>query len=170
VGVTPVADSVVTGAFDVTNPVADADTKHYQVTVPDDPIITKAARFSLDSDDDNADLDLFVYLDGDLVDLSASGSADEQVTLVAPDPGTYDVYVNGFATPGGSTSYHLANFVVTDVDAGNTTLTPNPVPPPAQLGDPSTVTASWAGLDPAMRWFGVISYAGADVVTFLSVG
>jgi subtilisin family serine protease len=170
VGVTPVADSVATGAFDVLNPVADADTKHYQVTVPDDPIVTKAARFSLDSDDDNADLDLFVYLDGDLVDLSASGSADEQVTLVGPDPGTYDVYVNGFATPGGSTSYHLANFVVPDVDAGNTTLSPNPVPPPAEIGDPSTVTASWTGLDAAMRWFGVISYAGSDVVTFLSVG
>jgi hypothetical protein len=167
VGVTPIADSVTTGAFDINDPVADADTKHYEVVVPAG---TVAARFSLDSADDTADLDLFVYLDGEFVDLSASGAADEQVTLLAPEEGTYDVFVNGFTTPGGSTSYGLANFVVGPSDAGNLTLSPNPVPPPATLGDPSTVTGTWTGLDPAMRWFGVISYDGSDVVTFFSVG
>ena len=109
VGVTPIADSVTTGEFDINAPVADADTKLYHVVVPAG---TKAARFSLDSVDDTADLDLFVYSGGDFVDLSASGAADEQVTLLDPAAGTYDVYVNGFATPGGSTAYGLANFVV----------------------------------------------------------
>jgi hypothetical protein len=167
VGVAPIADSVTTGEFDINNPVADADTKHYEVVVPAG---TVAARFSLDSVDDTADLDLFVYLDGDFVDLSASGAADEQVTLLNPAEGTYDVFVNGFTTPGGSTSYNLANFVVSSADAGNLTLSPNPVPPPAVLGDASTVTGSWAGLDPARRYFGVISYDGSDVVTFFSIG
>ena len=37
-----------------------------------------------DAADDTADLDLFVYRDGELVDLSASGAADEQVTMLAP--------------------------------------------------------------------------------------
>jgi hypothetical protein len=167
VGVTPIADSVVTGAFDINAPVADADTKVYHVDVAAG---TKAARFSLDSVDDTADLDLFVYLDGDFVALSASGAADEEVTLLDPAEGSYDVYVNGFATPGGSTAYGLANFVVGQADLGNLTLTPNPVPPPAELGDPSTVTGSWTGLDPAKRYFGVISYDGSDVVTYFSVG
>jgi len=167
VGVTPVAGDVTTGEFDIADPVADADTDRYTVTVPAD---TKAARFDLDSLDDTADLDLFVYLDGEFLDLSASGAADEQVTLLAPDPGTYDVYVNGFATPGGSTGYSLANFVVPPVDAGNSTISPNPVPPPGELGTPSTVTVSWAGLDAAQRWLGVISYSGSDQVTYLSVG
>jgi subtilisin family serine protease len=166
-GVTPIADSVAAGPFDINNPVADAGTKVYHVDVQAG---TKAARFSLDSADDTADLDLFVYLDGEFVDLSASGSADEEVTLLNPDEGTYDVYVNGFATPGGSTSYGLANFVVADTDAGNLTLSPNPVPPPAELGQPSTITGSWSGLDPAMRYFGVISYDGSDAVTYFSVG
>ena len=138
VGVTPIADSVTVGEFDINNPVVDADTKKYTVNVP---VGTKAARFSLDSGDDTADLDLFVYKDGEFVDLSASGAADEQVTLDNPADGDYDVYVNGFTTPGGSTSYGLANFVVGPADAGNLTLSPNPVPPPATLGDPSTVTA-----------------------------
>jgi hypothetical protein len=167
VGVTPIADSVTTGAFDINAPVADADTKLYSVVVPAD---TKAARFSLDSVDDTADLDLFVYLDGDFVALSASGAADEEVTLLAPEAGTYDVYVNGFTTPGGSTAYGLANFVVGSADLGNLTLSPNPVPPPAELGTPSTVTGTWTGLDPAKRYFGVISYEGSDVVTYFSVG
>jgi subtilisin family serine protease len=167
VGVTPISDSVVTGEFDINAPVADADTKVYHVDVAAG---TKAARFSLDAADDTADLDLFVYLDGDFVDLSASGAADEQVTLLDPAEGTYDVYVNGFATPGGSTAYGLANFVVSPADAGNLTLSPNPVPPPATLGDPATITGTWTGLDVAKRYFGVISYAGSDTVTFFSIG
>ncbi len=81
VGVTPIADTVVSGAFDINAPVADADTKVYHVVVAAG---TKAARFSLDSVDDTADLDLFVYSGGDFVDLSASGAADEEVTLDNP--------------------------------------------------------------------------------------
>jgi hypothetical protein len=164
VGVTPIADSVATGAYDADAPVADADTKHYTVTVPAG---TKAARFSLDSLDDSADLDLYVYQGGTLVALSASGSADEQADMLSPAAGTYDVYVNGFDTPGGSTAYELANFVVPDADAGNASVTPNPVS--VTVGQPTTLTFSWTGLDTAQRWFGVLSYQGADDVTLLSV-
>jgi len=165
VGVTPAADSVAPGAFDINDPVADADTKVYHVDVAAG---TKAARFSLDSADDTADLDLFVYLDGELVDLSASGSADEEVTLLSPEEGTYDVYVNGFATPGGSTSYGISNFVVPDSAVGNATVAPDPAA--VTVGVPVTLTASWTGLDTAKRYFGVISYADANSVTFFSVG
>ncbi|MBC9822623.1 S8 family serine peptidase [Terrabacter sp. MAHUQ-38] len=165
VGVTPQADSVATGPFDSAHPAADAGTKVYHVTVPDG---TKAARFSEDSSDDTADLDLYVYRGGTLVGLSASGSADEEVTLANPTAGTYDVYVNGFATPGGSTSYAISNFVVPTASAGNASVAPNPFA--ATTGVPTTLTASWSGLDPAMRWFGVISYSGADDLTYLSVG
>jgi subtilisin family serine protease len=165
VGVTPIDDSVTTGPFDPTAPAAGAGTKLYHVTVPAG---TTAARFSLDSNDDTADLDVFVYRSGTLVGVSASGSADEQVTLLAPTDGTYDVYVNGFATPGGTTTYKLANFVVDASSAGNATVTPNPAP--ATQGVPLTLTASWSGLDPAKRWFGVIDYTGTGSVTLLSVG
>jgi subtilisin family serine protease len=164
VGVTPTAGSVATGAFDTVTPVSDADTKLYSVVVPAG---TTAARFSLDSLDDTADLDMFVYKGGTLVALSASGSADEQVTLSAPAAGTYDVYVNGFATPGGSTAYEISNFVVPPATVGNATVTPDPAP--ATVGVPVTLTASWTGLDVTKRWFGVISYAGSSSVTYFSV-
>jgi subtilisin family serine protease len=165
VGVTPVADSVSTGAYDIDDPVADADTKVYHVDVPAG---TRAARFSLDSADDTADLDLYVYLDGEFVDLSASGSADEEVTLLDPDEGTYDVYVNGFTTPGGSTSYGISNFVVPPASVGNASVSPNPAA--VTVGEPLTLTANWTGLDPAKRWFGVINYAGTTSFTYFSVG
>ncbi|MFL5669448.1 MAG: S8 family serine peptidase [Chloroflexota bacterium] len=162
VGVTPVADSVTVGAFDATAPVADADTKVYHVEVPAG---TRAARFSLDAVNDSDDLDLYVYKAGTLVDLSASGSADEQVTLVDPAAGTYDVYVNGFA---GTGAYAISNFVVPTAAAGNATVTPNPAS--VTQGTPATLHANWTGLDPAKRWFGIINYTGTDTFTFFSVG
>jgi hypothetical protein len=165
VGVTPVADSVISGPFDTAAPADDAATNKYSVIVPAG---TKVARFSLDSDDDTADLDLFVYKGTTLVALSASGAADEQVTLLAPEAATYDVYVNGFATPGGSTAYHQSNFVVGSASAGNGTVTPNPAS--VTSGSPTTLTANWTGLDPAKRWLGLVEYSGATDVTVLSVG
>jgi hypothetical protein len=166
VGVTPIAESVGTGEFDINAPVADGSTTRvYPVVVPAG---TVAARFSLDSDDDTADLDLYVYKAGVFVDLSASGAADEEVTLRAPAAGTYDVYVNGFTTPGGSTSYLLSNFVLDSTDRGNLDVAPDPVPAPATLGQPSTVTATWTGLDTTQRYFGVISYTGSDVITYFA--
>jgi hypothetical protein len=109
-----------------------------------------------------------VYLGGKLVGLSASGAADEQVTLVDPADGTYDVYVNGFATPGGSTSYGLANFIVPAASEGNASVTPNPAS--VTQGVPITLSAGWTGLDPAKRWFGVINYSGTSSFTLFSVG
>ena len=164
VGVTPTADSVGIGPFDTTAPVADADTDVYHVVVPAG---TRAARFSLDADASSDDLDLFVYKGGTdtLVDLSASSSGDEQVTLIDPAAGTYDVYVNGFAGVG---AYHISNFVVPAASAGNGTVTPNP--DPVTQGTPSTLSANWTGLDPAKRWFGVINYTTTNVFTYFSVG
>ncbi|GAA2375375.1 S8 family serine peptidase [Dactylosporangium salmoneum] len=163
VGVTPVADSVAAGPFDTANPVAGTATKVYHVTVPSG---TKAARFDLVSNDKTADLDMFVYRSGTLVALSASGSADERVTMNAPIPGTYDIYINGFATPGGSTSFGISNWVVPNTNAGNLSVSDGPV----TAGTPVTLTATWAGLDPAKRYFGAISYAGASNVTYIAVG
>ena len=165
VGVTPEAGVVTTEAFNSDAPVAGPGTKHYAVAVAEG---SKAARFSLDSDDNTADLDLWVYKDGQFVTLSASGAADEEVTMLAPAAGTYDVYVNGWATPGGSTTYKLSNFVVGSTSAGNASVSPSPAS--VTGGTPTTLTASWTGLDVAKRYLGVVSYSGADDVTLLSVG
>ncbi|MDT4942208.1 MAG: hypothetical protein QOJ34_2297 [Pseudonocardiales bacterium] len=164
VGVTPQADSVISGAIDTTAPVADADTKVYHVAVPAG---TRAARFSLDADDDTMDLDMYVYRAGHVVGASASGSADEQVTMLDPIAGTYDVYVNGFDTHGGSGTYHLSNFVVPSAAAGNASVSSGVS---VVQGVPTTLTATWSGLDAAKRYFGVINYTGTTSLTLFSVG
>ena len=88
--------------------------------------------------------------------------------MLDPAAGTYDVYVNGFDTPGGSTAYHIANFVVDAASAGNASVTPNPAS--VTVGVPVTLSANWTGLDPAKRYFGVINYAGTANATYFSVG
>jgi hypothetical protein len=164
VGVTPTADSVTIGNFDFENPNADADTHLYVVNVPAG---TRAARFSETADTAGDDIDLYVYKHGTntLVDLSASASGDEQVTLINPAAGGYDVYVNGFAGVG---AYHISNFVVPATPpAGNGTVEPNPANVTA--GVPTTLSANWINLDLTQRWFGVINYTGTSDVTLFSV-
>jgi hypothetical protein len=55
--------------------------------------------------DQQADLDLYVYLDGVLIGQSADGDAEEAVSLTDPAPGTYTFEVDGYAVPSGSTTY-----------------------------------------------------------------
>ena len=70
---------------------------------------SEAARFTLDAANDAADMDLFVYSAADaaceqLTDVagqSATGTADEQVTLLGPEPGFYLVEVDPFAAAPG---------------------------------------------------------------------
>jgi hypothetical protein len=157
---TPNADTVTAGAFDPA--VTGAATKKYTVAVAAG---AKAARFSLDAANDGTDLDLYVYKGGTLVALSASGAADEEVTMLAPAAGSYDVYVNGFA---GTSAYVLTNFVVGNVDAGNLVISPDPAT--VTSAQPVTLTATWSGLDAAKRYLGVVSYSNASDVTLVSVG
>ena len=134
------------------------------------------ARFDLDAADDTADLDLYLYpvVDGKLgpnyVALSATGSADEQINLVDPTPGTYVALVDGYATPPGADTVDFTetNYVVTpDTTLGNLTVTPNPVPTVA--GEPATFTVSWSGLDPSTPYLGWLGYSGSDATTILTV-
>ena len=157
---TPNADTVTAGAFDPA--VTGAATKKYTVVVAAG---AKAARFSLDAANSGTDLDLYVYQGGTLVALSASGAADEEVTMLAPAAGTYDVYVNGFA---GSSAYVLTNFVVDSVDAGNLVISPDPAT--VTSAEPITLTATWSGLDATKRYLGVVSYSNASDLTLVSVG
>jgi subtilisin family serine protease len=52
-----------------------------------------------------ADLDLYVFLGGAMVGASADGDSEEAVSLLNPAPGTYEVLVDGFDVPAGTTQY-----------------------------------------------------------------
>ncbi|WP_326599042.1 S8 family serine peptidase [Streptomyces sp. NBC_01803] len=55
--------------------------------------------------DPGADLDLYVYLDGEEVGASTSPTDDEVVRFDDPAAGTYTIEVHGYAVPSGSTTF-----------------------------------------------------------------
>jgi len=135
---------------------------------------TKVARFDLDATNDAADLDLYVYRTdtaGALVSLegqSATGAADESVTLTDPVAGSYRVYADGFsAATGESTiSYRYDEFLVGATGVGNLAADPNPLP--VQQGQTTSFNATWSDLS-AGRYLGLFDYEGSLAPTYLYV-
>ncbi|MBL0747761.1 S8 family serine peptidase [Nocardioides baculatus] len=137
---------------------------------------TKFARFDVDATNDGADLDLYVYrlnAAGQPVALagqSATGSADERVTLTNPTAADYLVEVDGYAAASGESgiAYRYDRYVVTGATTlGGFAADPNPVP--VVQGQPTSFNAVWSGLDPAARYLGVLEYEGALAPTFVTV-
>jgi subtilisin family serine protease len=143
------------------------DEFQYTVEVPEG---TKYARFDLDAVDDTADLDLIVYLlDAEGTPVagwqSASGSADERVNLVDPEPGTYLVIASIF-TANPPTAFDLRTFTVTP---GGEPLTLEPPVLAGVQGEPISYTASWAGLDPFSVYLGLVTYGETGAFTAIDV-
>ena len=83
---------------------------------------------------------------------SATGSADESVTLSSPTKGSYRVVIDGFAAAQGESSiaYRYDDFVLPSTGGvGSLTASPNPVP--VTQGESTQFTASWSGLDAVHR-------------------
>ncbi|MEV8452111.1 S8 family serine peptidase [Streptomyces sp. NPDC052095] len=55
--------------------------------------------------DTNADLDLYVYLDGKVVGKSTTAGSEEAVSLAKPAAGTYTVQIDGYDVPSGTSTY-----------------------------------------------------------------
>jgi subtilisin family serine protease len=162
VGATPVSSSVVNGPF--APPTVDAATKAFTLTVAAG---TPLARFDVDAANNADDLDLYVYKDGALVDLSASAAGDEQVTLTDPAAGTYTAYVNGFDTAAGGGVFQYTAWAVPSPAVGNLTVSDNV---PVTSGTETTLTASWSGLTAGQRYLGFIGYATSPERTVVAIG
>ncbi|MEV7694855.1 S8 family serine peptidase [Microbacterium sp. NPDC089189] len=148
------------------------DNAYAVVEVPEG---TELARFDLDSSDDTgSDLDLFVYRVVSADDWryyedwsSATGSADESVTIEAPTAGTYLLHVNKYAAAADFTWDLTAAVVATGSGDGALTATPNPLA--AASGVPSPYTLTWQDLAAETRYVGVVRYGGSDIRTILTV-
>ncbi|MFL6132488.1 MAG: hypothetical protein ACJ72A_06790, partial [Nocardioidaceae bacterium] len=99
---------------------------------------------------------------------SATGSADESVTLTAPPAGKYLVVIDGFAAAPGESSiaYRYDEFLVGATGLGGLTAQPNPVT--VTQGQPTRFDAVWNGLDGG-RYLGLLEYDGALAPTYLYV-
>ena len=111
--------------------IANHELQHYTTTIPAGTTTFRATIGN--PSDPAADLDLFVFRCSDPscttrtnVGQSADGDSEESVTLTDPVAATYQVDVDGFAVPAGSTTYDyvdvfanpaLGSVSVTDADA-----------------------------------------------------
>lgn len=143
------------------------DGAEYPVDVPEGAAL---ARFDLDSVDDAADLDLFVYqLDGEGTPIalwqSATGSADERVDLVAPEAGSYLVVVDVYSAPDGTAWDATATSVV----PGGAPLALEPPVLPGVQGVPVSYTASWEALQAYSTYVGLVNYGETGEFTVVQI-
>lgn len=136
---------------------------------------TKLFRADLDAANNGADTDLYLYrLDeaGEpeaLVAYSATGAADESITVNDLEAGNYLLELNGYAAaPNESTIQMRSDAYAVDGDTvGDLTATPNPLP--VVQGETTPYTASWSGLETDSRYLGYFEYKGALSPTYLYV-
>ncbi len=129
------------------------------------PAGSPLAKFSVLSSDENADFDMYVMTpDGPLT--VATSSASESVSIPSPTAGTYTIYANLYASPGGRATKASVDASVLVPNVGNASLTPNPL----RLGNGTSgvVTMNWKNLA-AGSYIGRVTFAGASDPTFVSV-
>ena len=123
------------------------------------PAGTTYARFSLFDADVNAgsDIDLCVANSGGtIVGASGSGTSAEQVNLTNPAAGNYTVIVHGWGVAG-SSPFKLHTWLLGSTAAGNMTVT---APASATLGTTGTITLTFSGLTPGVKYLGSVAYSG----------
>lgn len=116
---------------------------------------TKSVTFAVDSGVDTADWDMLVQTPSKKQFTSATESSDESVTIQDPEPGTYLVLTQLYANPAGADTAALETVQLRS-DAGNMTVTPNPIP--VTTGQETSATVNWTGLTSG-TWRGQVTWA-----------
>ncbi|MGI5214229.1 S8 family serine peptidase [Plantactinospora sp. CA-290183] len=90
-------------AVDTRPTIAQDEAKTYEVVIP-----AGASRFEAaigNTADAGADLDLYVFKDGVRLAYDADGDSEEAVSIANPAAGTYEVVVEGYSVPAGTTEF-----------------------------------------------------------------
>jgi hypothetical protein len=116
------------------------------VTQVDVPAGTSLARFAVNSADPSADFDLVVIDPRGRELAAATASASESLLINNPVAGTYKVIANLYSSTDNRPTAATVDAVVLGGDEGNLTVSPDPLQ--LKNGKESTVTLSWAGLEP----------------------
>jgi subtilisin family serine protease len=144
--------------FPMDEPIERAQTKAFELTVPDGTAMARVAAFDGDHEP-GTDLDLYVYTkldDGslELFDTPQLPGSDESVDLEAGR--TYMVFVDLWDAPATAVDALVHTWVVPETAAGDLTVAPESLE--ASAGDRHTVTATWSGLEANRRYLGTIDY------------
>lgn len=141
------------GAFNDQDPAPGPAVSAYPITAAEG---STALRVDLDAADDTGDLDLYLYNDAnELVAISATGAADEQITWPGVPAGEYVAYVHGYAGPSPA-DYTLTSYVVGDTDEGNLAVTPGSTK--VTVAGDATFTFAWSGLDADRSYLGWVGF------------
>ncbi len=134
--------------------VATGEQKCFNLTVPSGALHARFSLFNADTDGGaKSDLDLEVRLGGVLVGSSGSGTSDEEVNLVEPDPGVYQACVIGYAPLNGSANFTLSNWSVTPT--GGTGNFRAAAPAKVFTAGTASVAAGWAASG-GRRYLGIV--------------
>lgn len=161
----PTGLSLVPGAFDPSNPTSDADTFETSVQVPTG---SDLVRVELSSHNVGDDLDAYLYRGGRPVAADTSTGSSATLTVAAPEPGRYTLYVHAQSAGNHSTTTaQLYTWVLADQGGTSLDLTPDTVGDVP--GGSFDYTVSWQGLDPTQRWLGEIRYGDSSRHTLLEI-
>jgi len=115
--------------------IANGETQDYTTTIPAGSTSFRATIGG--PSDAAADLDLFVYQCSDsacttrtLRGQSADGDAEESVTIANPAAGTWQVEIDGFAVPAGTTTYNYVD-IFANPTLGSVSVTDSNAPHPS---------------------------------------
>lgn len=165
VGATPVDLRLAPDSFDTAAPDSSTNVAVQTYTVASGSAL---ARFEVAGHDPGKDVDLFVYRDGQLVASAASPEPAEQLTLIRPQAGPYEVYVVAVRSRSNMpVRALLTGWVLSDADRGNAKVSPTPVDVTGGRG--IDLTLSWRDLDPSMRWLGYVAYADSSRRTYVTL-
>jgi subtilisin family serine protease len=110
-----------------------------------------------------ADLDIFLFgPGGTLVASSTNGGTDELIDIVDPADGTWTLYVQGWAAPGGDSDYDLYSWILSSTPGGNLTI--DSAPASATIGATETIEVSWTGATVGEWHLGAVSHSDAGGV------
>jgi hypothetical protein len=140
-----------------------------QVPIPAGMTYVRFALFDTDVLPAHSDLDMEVYLNSNLVGSSGGFTANEEVNLVNPEPGTYTIRIYAYSNSGSSVDLRGYGWFLDASDAGNLVVH---APQAATAGQTGTISFSTTGLLPGTRYLGAITYGdlpGSPTPTIIRV-
>jgi len=131
-------------------------TVSFTVNVPSGSTYARFSLFDANSTP-GSDLDLYVYQGNTRVGASTGGTAEEEVNLLSPTGGTYTVWVHGFGTPAGGSTFTLFSWALGSTASGNMSVS---APATATIGGTGTIGLTFSGLAGGTKYLGSVAYSG----------
>jgi subtilisin family serine protease len=166
-GLAPMSQTAISktpGAYAATN---DPHNALVSVTVPAGATF---ARLGVQAEKNDVDWDMVVYAPngaGGLVPTQvATASASEFLELESPQAGTYYIVANLYSTPDKGAAKATVQAASLSGDAGNLTVTPNPIVAPN--GTATAATLNWTGLSEG-SYLSRLKLGGNGIKTLINV-